>query len=202
MNNDISPLPYIGAFIALIFIILSLGFSKPAHASLNLDAFNRDFQAEAARTYSFSNGRTASFYKNTDDEGYGFRIGGMLDASDRATGFTAPANLERNATLTTLLLNGTYDLPGFDPNLILRPYVLAGAGLAVYDTSAANLAPEERGTSIVPVFKLGGGLAFRMGQVMDLTFSYKAGFAGAGSAMGHSEGSTLQMVDIALKYKF
>jgi opacity protein-like surface antigen len=201
MNNEISPLPYIGAFIAIIFILLSLGFAKPSHA-MDTEAFARDFQAEAIRTYSFSQGRTANFYNNTDDHGYGFRFGGMLDASDRASHMTSSqSSLEKNTRLTTMLLNGTYDLPGFDPNLIFRPYLLAGAGLAVYDTTSSNLSPSARGTSVVPVFKLGGGLAFRMGQVMDLTFSYKAGFAG-GTGTGRDDGAKLQMFDIALKYKF
>jgi hypothetical protein len=194
---------------ALVLPLLLL--AVPAAASLNSESFARDFREEALKTFSFtSSGRSASFYKETDDRGYGFRVNGSLDATDKAAslatgmafgGHSSSADLEGDAKLTTLMLSGTYDLP-LNPRLLLRPYLLAGAGLAVYDTSGANMHPEEQGTSLVPVFKLGGGLAFRMGQVMDLTFSYKAGFARTGTAGRNADSTMLQMFDVALKYRF
>jgi hypothetical protein len=198
-------------FAAALVLPLLLS-AVPASASLNSESFARDFREEALKTFSFtSSGRVASFYKQTDDRGYGFRLNGSLDATDKAAslatgmafgGHNASADLERDAKLTTLMVSGTYDLP-LNPRLLLRPYLLAGAGLAVYDTSGANMQPDQQGTNLVPVFKLGGGLAFRMGQVMDLTFSYKAGLASTGTAGRNSDNSAmLQMFDIALKYRF
>jgi hypothetical protein len=196
-------------FVALVLPLLLL--TAPAAASLNSDSFTRDFQAEAFKTFSFtSSGRTASFYQETDDRGYGFRLNGSLDATDKAAslatgmafgGHHSSADLERDAKLTTLMVSGTYDLP-LNPDLLLRPYLLAGAGLAVYDTTGAIMSPDQQGTSLVPVFKFGGGLAFRMGAVMDLTFSYKAGFASAGTAGRGTDNATMQMFDLALKYRF
>ncbi|HVY12711.1 MAG TPA: hypothetical protein VHB73_04010 [Alphaproteobacteria bacterium] len=195
--------------IAAIAIVLATCPFAARATGLGGEDFARDFQTAAYESYSFTQGKSASFYKNTDDHGYGFALGGVLDSTDKAPDLSSglafgegAADLEHNAKLTTMMMSGTLDLPGFSPHF-LRPYVLAGAGLAVYDTSA-SLAPDARGTDVIPVFKLGGGLALRMGQMFDLAFSYKAGFASGGSPVsGRSQQSAdLQMVDVSLKYKF
>jgi opacity protein-like surface antigen len=196
-------------------LILALAFSAlalEAQAAVQPEGFARDFQNASYESYAFSKGRSASFYKNTDDSGYGLSLGGLLNSTDKAPtlssglafGDSGAADLERNSKLTTLLLSGTLDIPGLAPNMLFKPYVLGGVGVAVYDTSSsASLSPEARGTDVIPVFKFGGGFAFRMEKKLDLSFSYKTGFSGAGSIGGRAQESVpMQMVDVSLKYRF
>jgi opacity protein-like surface antigen len=193
---------------ALALAIIAL----PAAAAVQpVQNFARDFEAAAYESYSFTKGRSASFYNNTDDHGYGLNVGGILSSTDRAPslssglsfGDSGAAAFEHNAKLTTLLLSGTMDIPGFAPNLLFKPYVLGGVGVALYDTtSSASLAPEARGTDVIPVFKLGGGFAFRMDKMLDLSLAYKAGFASSTMSGRNQDSATIQMIDISLKYKF
>lgn len=207
--------PYLAVLLITIFAFLVLCMMKPAHAAD--DAFMRDFRTTASESHSFSLGRTASFYKNTDDVGYGTHLSGTVTSNNNSTslagGLASAASgdgamdLEHRAHLTTLLVNGSYDLQsGFLGNLPWRPYVMGGMGIALYDTSAAAALGDQGGTDVVPMVHVGGGLAYRMGEAWDMALSYKAGFAGGNSVgltSNHSQQNVdLQMVDVGFRFRF
>lgn len=190
--------------------LLLMPLALPAQAAVE-DSFSRDFQNIASESFSFEAGKTAPLYRSIDDDGYGFRLNGVMGGNTAIQSLAAGlsvnepdkqdlAELEHAAQLSTFLLNSTYDIPGkLTSALPLRPFISGGVGVAVYDTSSANLAPEDRGTSIIPVFKIGAGLAFRMGEEMNLTVSYQVGFASSTAA---GQDPSLDMININLKYRF
>lgn len=199
------------------FLLLAI-FAMPSYAALNsaLPAgdFARDFAANGSESHSFSRGKTASFYKVLDDQGYGFNVKGVLGGNDRAASLSSGLNqgdsgmldLEKKAKLTTLMVNGSYDLKrNLSEKLPMRPYVTGGVGLALYDTShlpqPSSTVPAS--TAMIPVVHVGAGVAYKMGQDWDLALGYKAGFAGSRSAVdGGTQQANIQLVDVNFKYKF
>lgn len=197
----------------LVFAMLG---AMPVSAALQGEGFMRDFKASASESHSFTRGKLAPFYKNTDDEGYGVKLNGVLASNDRAVTLASGlsgnsdngmVDLERRAKLTTLLVNGTFDFhKRVASSMPVRPYLLGGVGVALYDTGAGASLSEPSHTAVVPVVRVGGGLAYRMGEDWDLSVSYKVGFAGSGDSLrggaAPREATDLQMVDMGLKYKF
>jgi hypothetical protein len=80
--------------------------------------------------------------------------------------------------LYALLMDGRYDFNYDVPTLSspLHPYVLGGLGMATFG-GAPTSALDTQSTSMTPLFRLGGGVTYRLGQQWNLSLDYKAGFA-------------------------
>ncbi len=190
--------PWVLTLAALLVVLVAQ--PRPAEASLAEEEFARDFQVRASESRGFAKSRHASFYKKTNARGYGLKVKGTLDGVGRGVENIVD-RLERRATMTTAMVGATMDAPGrLARRLPLRPYVTGGAGVTVYDASGVNISTHAaRGVRAVPVARMGGGLALRMGEKMNLDIAYKAGLA-AGESL-HKTAAT-QIVDVSVKYRF
>lgn len=195
------PQAYLARFLAFLAIFLSLSFPAFAASSTPLEGFGSEFRAQARDTVYFSKGRQAEFYNKTDAHGYGAEVKGFITSSEMAAGRTT-RDINKHENLTTLMVSGTYDLPNkLDETMPLHPFVTAGMGIAVYHGEQGNGADgheEPHGTALVPVFRVGGGLAYKVNEQMALAVSYKTGVAVAGG----DERVSMQIVDVGVKLRF
>lgn len=75
-----------------------------------------------------------------------------------------------------LLLDGAYDFNhDAADSLSLHPYIGGGLGMAM---SGPGNALQAQSGAMVPLFRLGGGLAYRLGEKWNLSLDYKAGITG------------------------
>ena len=118
--------------------------------------------------------------------------------------------LERDQRVYALLIDGTYDFNyelGEDSRL--HPYVLGGVGMALYGQPTAGSAGNDRtGGDMVPLFRIGGGLAYRLGAQWNLSLDYKAGFSGNNGGDQHFTSRTqsqpvdLHLLNMGMSYRF
>jgi opacity protein-like surface antigen len=117
------------------------------------------------------------------------------------------AELEGDQRVFALLIDGKYDFAyDFGTGLALHPYVGGGVGVALYEANPTNAALSQDG-AMVPLFRIGGGVVFKMGADWDLSLNYKAGYTGglAGSSVftGRSQEKVdLQSLDMGVKFRF
>jgi len=118
------------------------------------------------------------------------------------------AELEGDQRVYALLVDGKYDF-NYDlgTGLPLHPYLDGGVGLALYETAANSRVALGQEGATVPLFRVGGGVVFKLGAAWDLSLNYKAGYTGtttSGSVFtGRSqEAVDLQSLDMGLKLKF
>jgi hypothetical protein len=186
----------------LLLLAMMALFAQPSFAALESSTpFANDFRKAASSTHHFSQGHKVDLYSKTNDSGSGAKISGFFFDTDSDV-----ADIEHRAQLTTIFVNGTYDLPLHlkSDALPLRPYVMGSVGLAVYDNENTAALLQQQGMDIMPVFRAGVGVAYRMDQQWDLSLSYKTGFTGQSSlTTGRSqERVNLEMIDIGFKYRF
>lgn len=116
------------------------------------------------------------------------------------------AELEGDARVHALMIDGRYNFDNnFGSNLPLHPYLSSGIGMAMYDhgsspTTASLASPG--GT--VPLFRVGGGVTYTLGEQWNMSLDYKAGFSGAGTAaVGNSTATTdMQSINMGMHFKF
>jgi hypothetical protein len=133
----------------------------------------------------------------------------LNDSMDRAEYVDRTAEMEGDQRVYALLVDGSYDF-NYDlgSGLPLHPYMTAGAGMAMYDhtnaPSASTLALQDGGT--VPLFRLGGGVTYRLGQQWNLALDYKAGLSGGSDQvlLGHGspQQTDLQVLNMGMHYQF
>lgn len=115
------------------------------------------------------------------------------------------AELEGDQRVYAFLIDGKYDFSyDFGTGLPLHPYLGGGLGVALYESGNAALSQDR---AMVPLFRFGGGVVFKLGADWDLSLNYKAGYTGAaptGSVFtGRSQETVnLQSLDMGLKLKF
>lgn len=120
------------------------------------------------------------------------------------------AELEGDQRLYALLIDGTYDFNyDFGTGLPIHPYVGGGVGMALYEPRSTPLRMSEtRDGDTVPLFRVGGGIVYRLGADWDLSLNYKAGLTG-GTTQNDTiftnrsqESVDMQLVDMGMKFKF
>lgn len=115
------------------------------------------------------------------------------------------AELEGDQRVYAFLIDGKYDFSyDFGTGLPLHPYLGGGLGVALYESGNAALSQDR---AMVPLFRFGGGVVFKLGKDWDLSLNYKAGYTGSaptGSVFtGRSQETVnLQSLDMGLKLKF
>jgi len=119
------------------------------------------------------------------------------------------ANLNSDQRLYALLIDGRYDFNYETSSLSgpIHPYISGGMGMATAGNVnvANNLTTGNNG--VVPLFRLGGGVAYRLDQRWNLSLDYKAGLASstAGDQVftGRSQQSVdLQALNLGMSYAF
>ena len=131
----------------------------------------------------------------------GLKIGSSY-FSGLASGVTAPdsiADFGSDQRLYALLVDGRYDFNYETPTLSssLRPYLMGSIGVAT--TTAGGYAGsnlDSQGGSTVPLFRLGGGVTYRLDQRWDMSLDYKAGFAPSSPGDYVFTGRGQQQVDL------
>lgn len=154
----------------------------------------------------------------------GFTLGGSF-FSGRSSGFNPQAErgisglgvlghgrdrfaeLEGDQRVYALLLDGKYDFAyDFGTGLALHPYVGGGLGVAMLEANPTNARLSQDG-AMVPLFRIGGGVVYKMGASWDLSLNYKAGYTGglSGTSVFTGRGQErvdLQSLDMGVKFRF
>ncbi len=126
-----------------------------------------------------------------------------------ALDFNDPLNdaveLENDQRVYALLIDGSYDFNYDTDSTGLHPYIAGGVGMAVYGRD--NGASLTSSGDVVPLLRLGGGVAYRLDQKWNLSLDYKAGFSGASAGdqvfTGRGQQSVdLQMLNMGMRYQF
>jgi hypothetical protein len=156
-------------------------------------AMSDELQYVATHSHGLSNGLSAGFFSKTDESGYGLNVNGVMSNNAEAH-----MDINHHDKLTALLVNGTYDLPArLKGEMDVHPFILGGAGVAVYDAASAKTVTVDGRGDMVPLFRVGGGLAYKMDDRLGLSLSYKTGFTGK-----TLQSIDMQMIDVGLKYRF
>jgi hypothetical protein len=141
----------------------------------------------------------------------GFSLGGNL-FSGRASGneplpsgYTSDpglhddrtAELEGDQRVYALLIDGSYDF-NYDmgTGLPLHPYLSGGMGMAYGGSAPSAGMASMQGGDMVPLFRLGGGVTYRLGEKWNLSLDYKAGFSGFSDPI--FTGRSQQTVDLSV----
>ncbi len=117
------------------------------------------------------------------------------------------AELEGDQRVYALLIDGKYDFAfDFGTGLALHPYVGGGLGVALYEANPSNASLSQEG-AMVPLFRIGGGVVYKMGADWDLSLNYKAGYTGSlsGTSVFTGRGQErvdLQSLDMGIKFRF
>jgi len=117
------------------------------------------------------------------------------------------ADIGNNQRLYALLIDGRYDFNYETQSLSspLRPYISGGLGMATSPVGGNSLTGGSN--EMVPLFRLGGGIAYRLDQRWDLSLDYKAGIAtpSSGDQVFTGRGQQpvdLQALSLGMRYAF
>jgi hypothetical protein len=220
MDSTQSSLWLAANVIAEIAIVLLSGAS-PAKADItsNIMASPHGGLEEALATrdrYSLYDGKTMDGF-NVAGGFFSGRASGVIPAGSNYLDDAAGGNLKLDRTVElevdqrvyALLVDGRYDFNYDERNsLPLHPYISGGAGMAVYGTggvpSASALAMQSG--AMMPLFRVGGGVTYRLGEQWDLSLDYKAGFSGiVGDQLftGRSQQPVdLHVLNMGMHYRF
>ncbi|MBI1273987.1 MAG: hypothetical protein GC131_07875 [Alphaproteobacteria bacterium] len=188
----------------------------PAQAAISSDS--------DALSQALTSGAATVLFAREDQSSHGFSLSSSF-FSGRASGNDTSANrgvgglgvigdfstdrlaeLEGDQRVYALLIDGSYDFNyDFGTGLPISPYVGGGVGMAMADApvgSRTNL----RGGDMVPLFRVGGGVVYRLGKDWDLSLNYKAGFSGGDTTTftgrNQNDQVDLQVLDLGMKFKF
>lgn len=130
----------------------------------------------------------------------------LNDIMDKDFALDHTAGLEGDERVYSLLIDGSYDFNyDFGTHLPLHPYVLGGTGMAMYGTNAPSVASLAQSGAMVPLFRMGGGVTYRLDEKWDLSLDYKAGFATSGDQLftGRSQQPVdMQVLGMGMRYQF
>jgi hypothetical protein len=136
--------------------------------------------------------------------------------SGRASGNTtlSTPNLNFNSNSTVLgdqnvyavLLDGRYDFNhGATVTSGLHPYLSGGAGMAMYGSTYGSSASALQSGQMVPLARVGGGVAYHVSERLNLSLDYNAGFSGHNDQVvaGRSAQSLdMQAINMGMHFSF
>lgn len=141
------------------------------------------------------------------DTGNKTSVNGFLSRiQDQSRTESEAAALEGRRRETALLIDGAYDFHyDTENNALLKPYVSGGLGVANAGQEGSGSAATTG--SLIPVARLGGGVAYRLDEGWNLSLDYKAGFSGQSTNDPLFTGRgqrpiDLQSLNLGMKYKF
>jgi len=137
-------------------------------------------------------------------------LGKYLDPMGSNYNFSQATALEGDQRVYALLIDGTYDFNyDFGSGLPLHPYVRGGAGMAMADPSANAGGSAIQSGDATPLFRLGGGVTYRLGEQWNLSLDYKTGFSSGVSGSDQvfttsrsQQPVDLQVLDMGMHYEF
>lgn len=92
--------------------------------------------------------------------------------------FDQGTRLDHDSRVYALLIDGRYDFDyDFGSNLPVRPFVQGGAGMALVGSGNAGYLASQDGQT-VPLFRVGGGVTYRLDERWKVTLDYRTGMAG------------------------
>jgi hypothetical protein len=202
--------------ISLAALAAALSFAVPARADTVTTPGSYVLQQ------AMSSDDQVHLYTSGKDEGFnlsGNFFSGVASGTEPLAKYTSPAEtynfnqaaaIEGDQRVYALLIDGSYDFNyDFGSGLPLHPYLRGGAGMAMADPSANAGAFALQSGQMVPLFRVGGGVTYRLGQQWNLSLDYKAGFT-SGLAGGDQVFTTgrsqqpidLQTLDMGMHYSF
>lgn len=213
--RQLNPLLRICAF---SFCVAVLGFLAPSSAGA-VSTSNHTLQQalandEQAQLYHEKGDRgafglsTSTFAGRTNQS---VSLNSGLSSLDLANNFNLDraVELERDQRVYALLIDGTYDF-NYDlgEESALHPYVQGGVGMALYGQPTNASSSLSNAGEVVPLFRLGGGVAYRLGQQWNLSLDYKTGLSGsfggdqAFTGRGKDQAVDLHMLNMGMSYRF
>jgi hypothetical protein len=177
------------------FLALCL-LTAPAYADSSVSTY-------ALRQALTSNDRVTIF---SPTEGKGFNLKSSY-YSGYASGVTPPSgdnDFNDDQRLYALLVDGRYDFT--IDNSPITPHLAGGMGMAS-TLSSANMTSSSDGP-MVPLLRVGGGVAYRLGEQWDMSLDYTAGHATASSSdqsftgRGGGQPVDLQTLNLGMHYTF
>lgn len=128
-------------------------------------------------------------------------------ATNAADHFDHTAELEGDARVHALMIDGSYNFDNdLGSGLPLHPYLSSGVGMAMYDHgSSPTAASLSSPGGTVPLFRVGGGVTYALGEEWNMSLDYKAGFSGAGNQVfmnSSNQSIDMQSINMGMHFKF
>jgi opacity protein-like surface antigen len=169
---------------------------QEALASVDHQNIYRDNQGGFSLSSNFFSGRAS---------GNEPLAGGYLNGADSSLQLDRTAEMEGDQRVYALLVDGSYDF-NYDlgTGLPIHPYLAGGMGMAMYGAAPGNSLGMQDG-DMVPLFRLGGGVTYRLGEQWNLSLDYKAGLTGGGDqifTVRSQQPVDMQVLNMGMHYSF
>lgn len=159
------------------------------------------YDSEATEGLNLSGGLFSGRASGVDPAGINY-----ASSVDKDYNTDHTAELEGDPRVHALLIDGSYNFDNhLGTGLPLHPYLTSGVGVAVYDHSTASAASlTSQGGSTVPLFRVGAGIAYKLGDKWNMSLDYKAGFSGGNNTnyVGSTQAIDMQTVNMGMHFQF
>lgn len=139
-----------------------------------------------------------SLYAPKSSKGFNLSSSTFSGLASGAASSGNVAELNSNQRLYALLVDGRYDF-NHEPSLLsspLHPYLSGGMGMATAGSLTSGGGSNAANAAAVPMFRLGGGVAYRLGKQWDLSLEYKEGHSAPNAGDDLFTGRGQQPVDL------
>jgi len=120
------------------------------------------------------------------------------------SGFDSSPELIGDQQIYAMMIDGRYD---FNVDQLastgLHPYIMSGLGVAHYGQNQSALTTQAGDT--MPLFRMGGGVTYRLGPKWDLSLDYKAGISPSSDQLftvRNQQAVDLQVLNMGMHYQF
>ncbi len=121
---------------------------------------------------------SSSFYSGTTAGVDPLNMNGISDAIGDDLKLGNAATFDGDQRVYALLVDGSYDFNyDFGTKLPIHPYLAGGMGMAVYGQTGINTGLNMQNGDMAPLFRIGGGVTYRLGEQWDLSLDYKEGIS-------------------------
>ncbi|HEU0117781.1 MAG TPA: hypothetical protein VFR09_04030 [Alphaproteobacteria bacterium] len=112
------------------------------------------------------------------------------------------ATLEGDGHVYAMMVDGRYQFhDDFGTGLGFHPYMSGGVGMAMYEMGGSSTSYGIQSGDMVPMVRVGGGVAYDLSETMKMSLDYKAGFSSGEPALG-MQSVDMQSINMGWHYKF
>jgi hypothetical protein len=198
--------------LATVCLMALLCFAAPAHADTLTTTPSRGLQEALGSTDQTNlfgnNGKGFSLSGNVFSglaSGNDPAASGYMNGAAGSNPYVNQPALLGDQSVYALLVDGAYDFDyDLGTGLPLHPYLGGGVGMAMYGTPPGGGLAMQDG-DMVPLFRVGGGVTYRLGEQWDLSLDYKAGFTGGNDqifTVRTQQPVDMQVLNMGMHYTF